>query len=337
MKSSYPIWEDFNSKATKLHSQLRTTVLAAVAFLDAFQKVADMATNTRGATRDIGSALTRMCMRHRSIETKLRQFTNALLESLINPLQERIEDWKKSVNQLDKDHAKEYKRARHEIKKKSSDTLKLQKKARKELLGKGDLQPQLDSALQDVNDMYLLLEETEKQAVRRALIEERGRFCTFITFLQPVVNGELTMLGEITHLQGIIDDLVVLTAEPHKLPPASEQVIKDLKGSDYSWVLPDPTPRRPGSSSSRKSSMCSLAQPATATARLSSISSHDSGFVSQDAAYSKPPSPMPSDITSQVRGCPGHWDGHTGLMPASGYSRGGPPHRGQTEFTASRL
>ncbi|KAM6353484.1 LOW QUALITY PROTEIN: protein MTSS 2 [Alca torda] len=320
MKSSYPIWEDFNSKATKLHSQLRTTVLAAVAFLDAFQKVADMATNTRGATRDIGSALTRMCMRHRSIEAKLRQFTNALMESLINPLQDRIEDWK-TANQLDKDHAKEYKRARHEIKKKSSDTLKLQK-ARK---GKGDLQPQLDNALQDVNDMYLLLEETEKQAVRKALIEERGRFCTFITFLQPVVNGELTMLGEITHLQGIIEDLVVLTAEPHKLPPASEQVIKDLKGSDYSWSYQTP-PSSPSSSSSRKSSMCSvssakggvawpsgaqtcspsstyryrsLAQPPTAaTTRLSSISS-DSGFISQDAAYSKPPSPMPSDITSQ--------------------------------------
>ncbi|XP_015414271.1 PREDICTED: MTSS1-like protein [Myotis davidii] len=355
-QSSYPIWEDFNSKATKLHSQLRTTVLAAVAFLDAFQKVADMATNTRGPAGlwDAGDRLgrTRPGLRGasapprgrgrecsgpdgpfpvpRACLAKLRQFTNALLESLINPLQERIEDWKKSVNQLDKDHAKEYKRARHEIKKKSSDTLKLQKKARKELLGKGDLQPQLDSALQDVNDMYLLLEETEKQAVRRALIEERGRFCTFITFLQPVVNGELTMLGEITHLQGIIDDLVVLTAEPHKLPPASEQVIKDLKGSDYSWSYQTP-PSSPGSSSSRKSSMCSapsssgsakgggapwpggaqtyspsstcryrsLAQPATATARLSSISSHDSGFVSQDAAYSKPPSPMPSDITSQ--------------------------------------
>ncbi|NWZ52192.1 MTSSL protein, partial [Haliaeetus albicilla] len=303
----------------------RTTVLAAVAFLDAFQKVADMATNTRGATRDIGSALTRMCMRHRSIEAKLRQFTNALMESLINPLQDRIEDWKKTANQLDKDHAKEYKRARHEIKKKSSDTLKLQKKARK---GKGDLQPQLDNALQDVNDMYLLLEETEKQAVRKALIEERGRFCTFITFLQPVVNGELTMLGEITHLQGIIEDLVVLTAEPHKLPPASEQVIKDLKGSDYSWSYQTP-PSSPSSSSSRKSSMCSsvssakggmawpggaqtcspsstyryrsLAQPPAATTRLSSVSSHDSGFISQDATYSKPPSPMPSDITSQQK------------------------------------
>ncbi|MBN3317889.1 MTSS1 protein, partial [Atractosteus spatula] len=401
----------------------RTTVLAAVAFLDAFQKVADMATNTRGsglslcedriaqglavssegvtllavilsvrnggdqpaqalrhlskqrkqrvrthskgkrpadkdfqavgrpstdtgsgseqipqgaeeldswgvggATRDIGSALTRMCMRHRSIEAKLRHFTNALMESLITPLQDRIEDWKKTANQLDKDHAKEYKRARHEIKKKSSDTLKLQKKARK---GRGDLQPQLDSALQDVNDMYLLMEETEKQAVRRALVEERGRFCTFISLLQPVVNGEIAMLGEITHLQAIIDDLTVLTADPHKLPPASEQVIKDLKGSDYSWSYQTP-PSSPSSSGSRKSSMCSsvnsahssasrsssgsqthspsssyryrsLAQPPPGGAqRLSSVSSHDSGFISQDAAvYSKPPSPMPSDITSQ--------------------------------------
>uniref|UniRef100_A0A8C1QAZ1 MTSS I-BAR domain containing 2b n=1 Tax=Cyprinus carpio TaxID=7962 RepID=A0A8C1QAZ1_CYPCA len=319
---SYPVWEDFSAKATKLHSQLRTTVLSAVAFLDAFQKVADMATNTRGATRDIGSALTRMCMRHRSIEAKLRHFTNALMESLITPLQDRIEDWKKTANQLDKDHAKEYKRSRHEIKKKSSDTMKLQKKARK---GRGDLQPQLDSAMQDVNDMYLLMEETEKQAVRRALVEERGRFCTFISFLQPVVNGEIAMLGEITHLQAIIDDLTVLTSDPHKLPPASEQVIKDLKGSDYSWSYQTP-PSSPSSSGSRKSSMCSahssasrssggsqthspssscryrsVAQPLTTAAhRLSSVSSHDSGFISQDAnVYSKPPSPMPSDITSQ--------------------------------------
>ena len=53
--------------------------------------------------------------------------------------------------------------------------------------GRGDIQPQLDSALQDVNDKYLLLEETEKQAVRKALIEERGRFCTFISMLRPVI------------------------------------------------------------------------------------------------------------------------------------------------------
>ncbi|XP_047452347.1 MTSS I-BAR domain containing 2a isoform X3 [Mugil cephalus] len=300
MKSSYPVWEDFSAKATKLHSQLRTTILAAVAFLDAFQKVADMATNSRGATRDIGSALTRMCMRHRSIETKLRHFTNTLMEGLVTPLQDRIEEWKKTANQLDKDHAKEYKRSRQEIKRKSLDTIKLQKKARKELLGRGNLRPQLDSAMQDVSDLYLLMEETEKQAVRRALLEERGRYCSFINLLQPVVNVEIAMLGEITHLQAIVDDLTVLTEDPHKLPPASEQVIRDLKGSDYSWSYQTP-PSSPSSAGSRKSSMCSLLQmPSAGAHRLSSVSSHDSGFVSQDAnTHSKPPSPMPSDITSQ--------------------------------------
>uniref|UniRef100_A0A8C2WY13 MTSS I-BAR domain containing 2a n=1 Tax=Cyclopterus lumpus TaxID=8103 RepID=A0A8C2WY13_CYCLU len=297
MKSSYPVWEDFNAKATKLHSQLRTTILAAVAFLDAFQKVADMATNSRGATRDVGSALTRMCMRHRSIEAKLRHFTNALMEGLVTPLQDRIEEWKKTANQLDKDHAKEYKRSRQEIKRKSLDTIKLQKKARK---GRGNLRPQLDSAMQDVSDLYLLMEETEKQAVRRALLEERGRYCTFISLLQPVVNAEIAMLGEITHLQPIVDDLTLLTEDPHKLPPASEQVIRDLKGSDYSWSYQTP-PSSPSSTGSRKSSMCSLLlMPSAGAHRLSSVSSHDSGFVSQDAnTHSKPPSPMPSDITSQ--------------------------------------
>ncbi|XP_042631387.1 protein MTSS 2-like isoform X4 [Cyprinus carpio] len=300
MKYSYPVWEDFVAKATKLHSQLRTTVLAAAAFLDAFQKVADMATNTRGATRDIGSALTRMCMRHRSIEAKLRHFSNALMEKMIGPLQDKIEEWKKTAALLDKDHAKEYKRSRQEIKKKSSDTIKLQKKARKELPGRGGLQPQLDSAMQDVSDMYLLMEETEKQAVRRALLEERGRYCTFISFLQPVVIGEIAMLGEATHLQAIIDDLTVLTTDPHKLPEASEQVILDLKGSDYNWSYQTP-PSSPSSVGSRKSSLCSLVHlPPGGAHRLSSVSSHDSGFVSQDAnVHSKPPSPMPSDITSQ--------------------------------------
>ncbi|XP_050796785.1 protein MTSS 1 isoform X4 [Gopherus flavomarginatus] len=295
MKGSYPVWEDFINKAGKLQSQLRTTVVAAAAFLDAFQKVADMATNTRGGTREIGSALTRMCMRHRSIESKLRQFSSALIDCLINPLQEQMEEWKKVANQLDKDHAKEYKKARQEIKKKSSDTLKLQKKAKK---GRGDIQPQLDSALQDVNDKYLLLEETEKQAVRKALIEERSRFCTFISMLRPVIEEEISMLGEITHLQTISDDLKNLTMDPHKLPSSSEQVILDLKGSDYSWSYQTP-PSSPSTTMSRKSSVCSSNLPQQAPMRLSSVSSHDSGFMSQDAFQSKSPSPMPPEAPNQ--------------------------------------
>ncbi|XP_061572414.1 protein MTSS 1-like isoform X3 [Cololabis saira] len=341
MKSSYPIWEDFTNKAGKLQSQLRATVIAVAAFLDAFQKVADLATNSKGGTKDIGSALTRMCMRHRSIEAKLKQFSTCFQEGLINPLQEQMEEWKRGVNTLDKDHAKEYKRARQEIKKKSSDTLKLQKKAKKaDNLGRGDIQPQLDNAMQDVSDKYILLEETEKQALRKALIEERQRFCSFVAMLRPVVDEEISMLGEVIHLQTISEDLKGLTSDPHKLPPASEQVILDLKGSDCGWSYQTP-PSSPSTTMSRKSSMCSSLNsvnssdsrgssgshshspssssssssshhlfhhprhryrsstlPQQAPARLSSISSHDSGFISssQDQnTSSKSSSPMPAE------------------------------------------
>uniref|UniRef100_A0AAY4EEF3 Uncharacterized protein n=1 Tax=Denticeps clupeoides TaxID=299321 RepID=A0AAY4EEF3_9TELE len=322
MKSSYPVWEDFISKAAKLQSQLRTTVAAVAAFLDAFQKVADLATSSRGATRDVGSALTRMCMRHRSIEAKLRQVSGAFSDCLVNPLQDQVEEWKRGAQLLDKDHAKEYKRARQEIKKKSSDTLRLQKKAKK---GRGDIQPQLNCAMQDVSDKYLLLEETEKLAVRKALIEERARFCSFVSMLRPVVDEEISMLGEITHLQTISDDLKSLTLDPHKLPPASEQVIHDLKGSEYTWTHRTP-PSSPNTTMSRKSSVCSSMNsvnstdsrssgshshspsphyryrsstlPQQAPPRLSSISSHDSGFISQDAFQSKSPSPMPPELSN---------------------------------------
>ncbi|XP_067365547.1 protein MTSS 1-like isoform X4 [Channa argus] len=338
MKGSYPIWDDFISKASKLQSQLRTTVVAVAAFLDAFQKVADLATNSRGGTRDIGSALTRMCMRHRSIEAKLRQFSVVFLDCLINPLQEQMEEWKRVSSTLDKDHAKEYKKARQEIKKRSSDTLKLQKKAKKaDVFGRGDLQPQLDSAMQDVSDKYLLLEETEKQAVRKALVEERSRFCCFVSMLRPVVEEEMSMLGEITHLQTLTDDLKTLTMDPHKLPASSEQVIVDLKGSECTWSYQTP-PSSPSTTVSRKSSMCSSLNsvnssdsrssgshchsptshfryrasssssssvlPQQTPARLSSVSSHDSGFISQDAFQSKSPSPMPPETSQCVSEAP---------------------------------
>lgn len=84
----------------------RSTIITFGLFLDAFQRIADLATNTKGATKDIGTALTRLILRHKSIEQKLKFFTNSLVETFIQPLGECIEEWKKSANTLDKDHAK---------------------------------------------------------------------------------------------------------------------------------------------------------------------------------------------------------------------------------------
>jgi hypothetical protein len=88
----------------------------------------------------------------------------------------------------------EYKRARAELKKRSTDTLRLQKKARK---GKNvELQRRMETSLQDVTERRHLLEETEKKAVKLALVEERSRFCLFVAFLKPVVVSCISRLNK---------------------------------------------------------------------------------------------------------------------------------------------
>ncbi|XP_036362800.1 protein MTSS 1 isoform X30 [Octopus sinensis] len=274
MRRSSPIWEDFTNKATKLNSSLKTTQIAISAFLDTFQKVADMATGSRGATREMGSSLTRLCMRHRSIENKIKTLASTITENLVAPLQEKMEEWKRNVAHLDKEHAKEYKKASQEIKKCAADTIRLQKKVKK---GKSDIQSRLESALQDVNDKYLVLEETEKNAVRTALIEERSRFCMFVTCFKPFVEWEISLLTEITHLKEVMDNLSKQSSDPHTLPAASEQVILDVKGADSNvWAF---------------QTTKNLQLPLPGSVRLTSVSSQDSGFTSQDALFLRSTTP----------------------------------------------
>lgn len=55
-----------------------------------------------------------------------------------------------------------------------------------------------------------------------------GRICKTKAVIRLVPlsfqEEEISMLGEITHLQTISDDLKSLTMDPHKLPSSSEQV-----------------------------------------------------------------------------------------------------------------
>ncbi|XP_031367925.1 protein MTSS 2-like isoform X3 [Apis dorsata] len=202
----------------------------------------------------------------------MKSFTSAIMDCLVLPLQEKLEDWKKSLINLDKEHAKEYKKAKAELRKRSTDTLRLQKKkARKgqHLQGQSqgygtssgdiELNRMLESSAAVVQEKRLSLEETERKAVRAALLEERGRYCLLARFLKPVLDEEIAMLMELTHLQEVSDQLQRHAASPHHLPPASEQVITDIKGCDVTqWSLATPPSSPSLSLGSRKSSMCSI-------------------------------------------------------------------------------
>lgn len=41
----------------------------------------------KGASKEIGTALTRVCLRHKAVETRLKTFTTAIMDCLVLPLQ----------------------------------------------------------------------------------------------------------------------------------------------------------------------------------------------------------------------------------------------------------
>uniref|UniRef100_A0A182Y0Y0 IMD domain-containing protein n=1 Tax=Anopheles stephensi TaxID=30069 RepID=A0A182Y0Y0_ANOST len=263
------MWEDFIAKATKLHACLRATIQALAAYLDAFQKIADAATNSRGATKEIGTALTRVCLRHKAVESRMKNFTTAIMDCLVVPLQEKLEDWKKQVTIIDKDHAKEYKRCRAELKKRSSDTLRLQKKAKK---GAADnLHVLVESSMQDVTLRRCELEEVERKSLRAIMVEERTRYCTFVNMLQPVVHEECEVMSELGHLQEAMQLIAIVTKDPAQLPQASEELILESKANISLY------PDSPGGSNSQGGCSNSLGSRKSSVCSISSINSSSSG------------------------------------------------------------
>ncbi|XP_017078183.1 uncharacterized protein LOC108112604 isoform X28 [Drosophila eugracilis] len=296
MKNTSPLWEDFVAKAGKLHTCLRAAIQAIAAYLDAFQKIADAATNSRGASKEIGTALTRVCLRHKAVETRLKTFTSAIMDCLVQPLQERIEDWKRTVATIDKDHAKEYKRCRSELKKRSSDTLRLQKKARK---GQTDgLQSLMDSHMQDVTQRRAELEEVEKKSLRAAMVEERLRYCSFVHMLQPVVHEECEVMSELGHLQEAMQSIALVTKEPSVLPQASEELIHDTKASINLY------PESPGGGSGSQGGGCSNSL-GSRKSSVCSISSMNSSGSSNSPGHHHYPRSLSQFVTPAIRLKPG--------------------------------
>ena len=78
------------------------------------------------------------------------------------------------------------------------------------------MQTKLDFAMQDVNAKYQQLEELEKNSVRTALIEERGRFCLFISCIKPfVVRTRHSLPSSANLAHAFLSSSLRLSSPPH--------------------------------------------------------------------------------------------------------------------------
>jgi len=256
-----PVIDDFLGKSSKLAASLRSTVLALSSFLDSLHKIAERAANTKGSSRDLGACLTKVYIRHRAVEAYLNTFASSMTDGLFVPLKAKNEDFRRKVSELDRDHLKEFKKVRSEIKRKIELIHKLRRKSRKESSSNGEIVQQIEQQTRELYIKYRVLEEQERQAVRRINMEERAQFCGFAACLKPVLSEELTVMAEIENIGEVVDSLATIIRDPHVIPDTTDQVIQEIitsgNAANYSFATP---PSSPGESlfSSRCGSLKSI-------------------------------------------------------------------------------
>ena len=139
----------------------------------------------------------------------------------------------------------------------------------------GEADHRVENSLTEVAKQVRALHEVEKAAVRRVLVEERSRYCTFVACLKPVLGEEVSMVSELQQLEEVVNKLEKHTEDPFKLPEASEQVLVDVRSAEGGVVFQTP-PSSPSSLGSRKSSMCSISSASSSGGSTHSPSHHPS-------------------------------------------------------------
>lgn len=221
IKASFPVWDEFIFKTGKLQTSIKSLVVVLGSFLETFHKLADIATGTKGGyINEMGVGLAKLGFRQKGIEDKLKSLINALSESLLNPTQDKLDEWRKSVVTLDKEHKAEFKKAQQDVKKASAEALKLRKKVKKG--SKTDVQKQLEGAMSDHQVKVQNMEHIRRSFLRSAVGFSRGQFCHLITCFRPLVDIQLSMMTDLSSIQETMDVLIMQSLSP---PPSSAAVM----------------------------------------------------------------------------------------------------------------
>lgn len=143
---------------------------------------------------------------------------------MVNPMTSHMDEWKKSIAQIEKEHNRETKRARGELKRALAEANRLKRKLAKQGnggslhrrqnsgsssigqgvglgeppksnhmsasttgVGNSSLAVKTQSAMQVLDEKVRRMEDLERASIKRLMIEERGRYCFFFNCLRPVL------------------------------------------------------------------------------------------------------------------------------------------------------
>ncbi|VDM16246.1 unnamed protein product [Hydatigera taeniaeformis] len=196
--TSLAFWDDLISKSNKLTASMSITLQCMSGFLEAFQKISDIAETNNAGLRPFGIALRRYCLRQRCVESRLRGFNSQITECLVTPLSDRLDEWRRTANQMDRDCVKELRKAKSELQRAILEAEKCKKRLRRKqerggvtaAFEKDDFEApnvQINFVQHDLACKQRALEHLEQRCREAVAVEERRRFAELSTCLNPLL------------------------------------------------------------------------------------------------------------------------------------------------------
>lgn len=95
MKAGNVLWEDLIGTGFRYVSAIRAAISAHSAFLDALNKVALFANQSKGGCDDLGTLLCRLVDQEKNIDMMKASSVTHLNDGVLAPLEERVSEWRK--------------------------------------------------------------------------------------------------------------------------------------------------------------------------------------------------------------------------------------------------
>ena len=179
--------------------------------------------------------------KHRVMEVHMKTLTSTLSACLTQPVETKLDSWRKKVVQLDREHAKQFKKMRVVVKKRIEILGKIKKKAKKKTKDT-ELRDQVERAETDLELATENFVEKEKTAVREIQGVERTIFATFAAGWKQVIAEEFAMLNQVEKLGDVIEKIDKEILFPSNLMERSEYSLTPDMEKSCSLYTPASSP-----------------------------------------------------------------------------------------------
>ena len=145
---------------------------------------------------------------------------------LVIPLKSKNDDFKIKMRTFEKDHLNDFKMTRNGIKNKIATIHKLRNKMKRQ--PSSSVLAQIEQNTRELFTQYIVLEEQERQAVRKLNVEERSQFCVFAACVKDVMVEEMAAMEEMCGIGVDLEKMNRIIYNPEHVPITAEEVINDI-------------------------------------------------------------------------------------------------------------